>query len=137
VEDGVVGDVGLADVDGAQRLAVDGDGVALEWFRDDCVVERVAAESLGPFDSGGLVAGCDVGRDGGKRDRAGLREPVEEAFEPEVVVGVGVGDVDRGQRPAGRRDASCQLGDVALRVLGVDEVASVGPSTSVAVVGEN
>ena len=102
-------------------LAVDGDGVALEWFRDDGVVERVAAESLGPLDPGGLVAGCDVGGDRGKRDRAGLRELVEEAFEPEVVVGVGVGDVDRGQRPGGRRDASCQLGDVALCVLGVDE----------------
>jgi hypothetical protein len=65
-----------------QRLAVDGDGVALEWFRDDGVVERVATESLGPFDSGALVAGCDVGGDGGKRERARPWEVVEERSSP-------------------------------------------------------
>jgi hypothetical protein len=48
-------------------LAVDGDGVALEWFRNDGVVERFATEALGPLDPGGLVAGGDVGDDSGKR----------------------------------------------------------------------
>jgi hypothetical protein len=50
-------------------LAVDGDAVAPEWFRDDGVVERFATEPLGPLESGGLVAGCDAGGDGGKRER--------------------------------------------------------------------
>jgi hypothetical protein len=53
-------------------LAVDGDGVALEWFRNDGVVERFATEPLGPLDPGGVVAGGDVGDDSGKREWVGL-----------------------------------------------------------------
>jgi hypothetical protein len=46
---------------------------------------------------------------------------VEEAFEPEVVVGVGVRDVDGGELPTGCHDPACKFDDVVLHVLGVDE----------------
>src|SRR2546426_11496344 len=88
--------VGMAQLDDFQRFSLEMEGISIENLRCDQLRRKLSGKARLP--DGFYKVGCDLflnGRNHGcGGDRPGIREPVEQRLQAEVVVTMGVGDVD-------------------------------------------
>src|SRR6266481_5161921 len=89
----------MPNVDHHQFLSFELEFVAFEDFRGNELLRDLAREALFPetLDELGGDLLAYAFHDSGSRDRSSIRKSVQQQFEAEIVVPMGVGHIDRGQ----------------------------------------